>query len=263
MCLQPKGPVDLILFMGQSNMAGRGVRTAAHPQAAPQLLPGAGYEYRAVSDPESLHVLREPFGATEDRPGGIDDLRMKSGSLVTAFVNSWFLLTGTPVVGVSASKGGSRMVEWLPGSRYLTDAVGRLQSARNFLHQIGLTIRQCLMLWCQGESDGDVATPPSVYKREFEQMFAFMRQAGVDDCLLIQIGCYNGNNPAIDYAPIRQAQQELCDKLPHLHLVSTSFAGMKAHGLMKDDFHYFQQAYNEVGIEAARNAVHILELSAQ
>ena len=115
--------VDLIIFMGQSNMAGRGIVDAAHPQPAPCLTRGAGYEYRAVSDPENLHVLREPFGLQEDRPGGIDDLRMKTGSLATAFVNTWFAQTGVPVVGVSASKGGSRIEEWLPGSRYLTDAI--------------------------------------------------------------------------------------------------------------------------------------------
>lgn len=62
--------VDLIIFMGQSNMAGRGIADAAHPQPVPRLTRGGGYEYRAVSDPENLHVLREPFGLQEDRPGG-------------------------------------------------------------------------------------------------------------------------------------------------------------------------------------------------
>ena len=63
---------------------GAALPDAAHPQPAPRLTRGAGYEYRAVSDPENLHVLREPFGLQEDRPGGIDDLRMKTGSLATA-----------------------------------------------------------------------------------------------------------------------------------------------------------------------------------
>ena len=250
--------VDLIIFMGQSNMAGRGIVDAAHPQPAPRLTRGAGYEYRAVSDPENLHVLREPFGLQEDRPGGIDDLRMKTGSLATAFVNTWFAQTGVPVVGVSASKGGSRIEEWLPGSRYLTDAIERLRAARGYLAGRGWTVRRCLVLWCQGESDGDAGTPRIVYQKRFEQMFSALQRAGVEDCLLIQIGCYNGGDPNIDYAPIRQAQQELCRKLAHVHLVSGAFAGMKARGLMKDAFHYYQQAYNEVGAEAACNAVRAL-----
>ncbi len=36
-------------------------------------------------------------------------------------------------------------------------------------------------------------------------------------------------------------------------MVSTAFLQMKEHGLMKDNFHYYQQAYNEVGTEAGIN----------
>lgn len=41
--------VDLIFFMGQSNMAGRGDAALA------PLFPRHGYEYRAVTDPAQLH----------------------------------------------------------------------------------------------------------------------------------------------------------------------------------------------------------------
>ena len=40
--------VDLIFFMGQSNMAGRG-----DAALAPAVTPGMGFEYRAVTDPRS------------------------------------------------------------------------------------------------------------------------------------------------------------------------------------------------------------------
>ena len=253
---------DLVLFMGQSNMAGRGITDAQHPQPAPALLAGAGYEYRAVSDPGCLHLLQEPFGAAEDRPGGIDDQQMKTGSLATAFANTWFTLTGVPVVGVSASRGGSRIEEWLPGSRYLTDALARLAAARDYLAQSGWQVRRRLLLWCQGESDGDAATPPALYKQRFACIFHLLREQGIEDCLLIRIGCYNGSDPAVYYTPIRRAQEELCRELPHVHLVSTAFADMKARGMMKDAFHYYQQAYNEVGEEAACKAVQALGLAA-
>ena len=55
----------------------------------------------------------------------------------------------------SASKGGSRIEEWLPGGRYLTDAIERLRAARGYLAGSGWAVRRCLVLWCQGESDGD------------------------------------------------------------------------------------------------------------
>ena len=202
--------------------------------------------------------MREPFGLQEDRPGGIDDLRMKTGSLATAFVNTWFAQTGVPVVGVSASKGGSRIEEWLPGSRYLTDAIERLRAARGLSGREGLDGPPLPGPLCQGESDGDAGTPRIVYEKRFEQMFSALQRAGVEDCLLIQNRLLQWRRPNIDYAPIRQAQQELCRKLAHVHLVSGAFAGMKARGLMKDAFHYYQQAYNEVGAEAACNAARVL-----
>ena len=36
-------------------------------------------------------------------------------------------------------------------------------------------------------------------------------------------------------------------------LVSGLFAGMRKRGLMKDEFHYYQEAYNLVGREAGEN----------
>lgn len=37
-------------------------------------------------------------------------------------------------------------------------------------------------------------------------------------------------------------------------LVCDEFHKMKARGLMKDDFHYYQEAYNEVGTIAGKTA---------
>ena len=48
--------VDLVMFMGQSNMAGRGV--AAQSVVVAQ---GHGYEFRAISDPTKLYPVVEPI----------------------------------------------------------------------------------------------------------------------------------------------------------------------------------------------------------
>ena len=42
---------DLFLFAGQSNMAGRGIACTQFPEGAPDLISGAGAEFRAISDP--------------------------------------------------------------------------------------------------------------------------------------------------------------------------------------------------------------------
>ena len=41
-------------------------------------------------------------------------------------------------------------------------------------------------------------------------------------------------------------------------LVSDDFYGMRARGLMKDSFHYYQAGYNEVGIRAGAAAAEYL-----
>lgn len=125
--------VDLFLFMGQSNMAGRGVTTEEHPECVPALKEGAGYEYRAVSSPDRLYEISEPFGYCENRKDGIDDGAMKTGSLVTAFVNAYYENMGVPVIAVSASKGGSKISQWQPGGAFLSDAISRLDAAVLFL----------------------------------------------------------------------------------------------------------------------------------
>lgn len=248
-----KTEVDLFMFMGQSNMAGRGAVTRKHPQAAPELIEGAGYEYRAVSSPDRLHRISEPFGRNENRRNGIDDGKRKTGSLVTAFVNSYYEGTSTPIVGVSASKGGSSIDQWQPGGSFLRDAVSRLHAAMDFLVSAHYTVRHRYMLWCQGESDGDLFRSAEEYQELFGKMLNEMLRCGIEKCFLIRIGQYNGSGRQ-DYSTIIAAQDDIARNDPNVVLVSTAFATMKSRGLMKDDFHYFQQAYNEVGHEAGINA---------
>ena len=104
--------VDLLFFMGQSNMAGRG-----EAALAPVVAPGMGYEYRAVTDPDTLHPLEEPFGVNENDPAGVYEPGMKTGAMVSSFVNACTAQTGVPVVGVSCAKGGSAIAKWLPAHR--------------------------------------------------------------------------------------------------------------------------------------------------
>ena len=82
---------DFFLFAGQSNMAGRGISCPQFPEAAPALISGAGVEFRAISDPSALFSGCEPFGSAENTPYGIHEPGMKTGSLVTSFVNAYIL----------------------------------------------------------------------------------------------------------------------------------------------------------------------------
>lgn len=244
---------DLFLFAGQSNMAGRGATSTQWPQPAPTLLPGAGVEYRAVSAPDRLYPIGEPFGAAENDPDGIHEPGMKTGSLVTAFTNAYYTETRMPILGVSASRGGSGIGEWQGQQDLLSDAIRRWERAEEYAATHGLAIRHRFVLWCQGETDGDLGTDPAVYKARFGTMLERLEEKGVETCFLIAIGEYNGIN-GYDYTAIHQAQLELAQERPDVVLVSDDFCGMRARGLMKDSYHYYQQAYNEVGTAAGHAA---------
>lgn len=244
---------DLFLFAGQSNMAGRGITSETWREGAPELTPGAGYEYRAISDPGCLHEAEEPFGVNENNPRGIYEPGMKTGSMVTAFINAYYAGTKIPVIGVSASKGGSAIEEWQGKDDYLTDMLMRLERAENYLRENRIRLRHRYMLWCQGETDGDRGTDPETYKAKFINMFDRVRKRGIETCFLIAIGEYNGEE-GFDYSGIRLAQLEIAREVPGVVLVCDDFHLMRERGLMKDAFHYYQKAYNEVGRAAGLEA---------
>lgn len=249
--------IDVFVFMGQSNMAGRGITTPEHPEPAPALTPNAGWEYRAVTAPDRLSELCEPFGRDENRAGGIDDGVKKTGSMAAAFVNEYFARTGRQVIAVSASEGGTSILQWQPDGRLLPDAVKRIHAVRKFCVAQGITPGGIYMLWCQGETDGDHGMNADEYAEKFGRMYAVLRDAGIERCFLVNIGHYNGTL-STDYTPIMDAVRALPAQFDGVHLVCDVFASMKARGLMKDDFHYFQQAYNEAGTVAARKTAELL-----
>lgn len=243
--------VDLFMFMGQSNMAGRGTASQA-----PEVIAEAGYEFRAISDPTKLYPITEPFGLDENVEGKIYDYlggyKAKSGDMVPAFVNAYFEHTHVSIVGVSASEGGTRISLWQPGTARYTDALARFTAAVTWLEQNGYTIRHKYMLWCQGESNGDDGMSKADYISAFTTMANAWFTNGIEKIFLIKIGNYNGTGSQ-DYNTIMDAQNEICQTMNNVVMASTDFAGMKDRGLMKDDFHYQQAAYNEVGTYAGIN----------
>ena len=244
--LNRKKIYDIILLMGQSNAGGRGSTNTSHPEEAPSLIFGAGLEYRAISDSTRMYSIVEPFGINENNNNGIDDGSMKTGSMMTSFTNEYFMRTGFPVIGISASKGGTTISQWQPNGALLTDAIARLTACKTFAANNGYTLRHIYMIWCQGESDGDAGTTATSYISQFNTMFAAMRDAGVEKCFLCRIGEYNGSEN-IDYSEIISAQNTLAQTTPDVIMGTTALAGYRSRGLMKDTFHYYQEAYNEMG----------------
>lgn len=243
--------VDLVMFMGQSNMAGRGLASEA-----PVVTKGYGYEFKAISDPTKLYDIIEPFGVNENSEYGIDEPGMKTGSLVSSFVIAYYKSTGVPIVGVSASKGGSSINSWQPSGDYLNDSITRFKRAEKYLLNNRYKIRRKFMVWCQGETDGDKNMSEAEYKTKLQAMIETMFNTGIEKCFLIRIG--NHRDLPEKYSNIIKAQTDFCREYENVVLVSTQFDIMAELGLMKDFFHYKQDAYNMVGTEAGFNTAFYL-----
>ena len=247
--------VDLMIFAGQSNMAGNG-----DADQAPEVPEGHGYEFRAVTDPTTLYPVEDPFGIEENREDGIYDIwsdsgtRRKLGDLVPAFMNAYYDSTGVPVVGVSASEGATTIDQWMPGTARYVDLVSRCQAAKDYLNENeAYTLRHVYLVWCQGESDGDANISEDAYYTAMQELMdTLCREGVVEQCLVIRIGNF-GADPK-KYDKVMSAQTRLCREDPSVVLISTRFAEMADTGLMRDVYHYTQEGYNLTGAEAGQNA---------
>ena len=253
--------IDLFMFMGQSNMAGRGITNSTWTEKAPKINYGAGYEFKAVSDPTKLYPASEPFGVDENQTGGIDDttpdnedlttgVSKKTGSCVVALMNTYFGVTGIPIVGISASEGGTTIAQWQPNTDRLNDALNRLTTAVTWLEANGYYIRHKYMMWCQGENDG--STPSADYKASFSAMFGAMKTAGIEKCFLARIGEYNSGSSTA-YSAMIQCQTEIGQEMADVIMCTTDLASFRDRGLMKDKYHFYQAAYNEMGRYSGAN----------
>jgi hypothetical protein len=250
--LETGSEVDLIMFMGQSNMSGTG-----ESEKAPEVIEGAGYEFRAITDPTRLYPLTEPFGEDENKTDGVDDEDLKTGSLVSSFVNSYYSGTGVPVVAVSASAGGSTLHSWRKDGEMLPDAVNRFNAAKNWLTENGYVIRHSYMVWLQGESDGNKQTSKDDYITSIKDSVSVMQDNGIEKCFIIRIGI-RIEEPGL-YDTIIEAQTELCRDNEDFILISTKAVELEMLGLMKDAVHYTQGGLNLIGEEAGANAAYYVK----
>lgn len=251
--VQEKEVVDLFLFCGQSNMSGKG-----NAKQAPYV--EHGYEFRAVTNPNALYNIFEPFGINQINQNGINDswpttgeLR-KRGGLVSAFANSYYDNTGTAIVGVSCSEGATTISQWMPGTDKYEDIVNRCNLAKAYLqNSSSYELRYVYMVWCQGESDGDVGTTYESYYDSLNQITnSLVEQGVVDKCMIIKTGDYADNIELYDH--IQLAQEDLCQENDNCILISDLAPSFVEKGLMLDVYHYTQEGYNILGEDAGKNA---------
>lgn len=241
---------DLILFMGQSNMSG----ADGNAEEAPELIKGAGYEYRAITQPDELVVLSEPFGENEHKEGYLDDrgLISRNGSLATAFVNAYYQQTKERVVAVAASRGSARISSF--NNYLLEDVIDRLENAKRVMTEQNVNIRHIYMVWLQGETDAYLEVPEEEYIGEMQKMLFTLQPYGVEKCFVIQIGNGISDGAAFDCTVIQEAQVNLCETDENFVLVSTLGKTLSEPPYMVDGIHFTQQALNILGEDAGANA---------
>lgn len=241
---------DLILFMGQSNMSGAGGNAAE----APKLIKGAGYEYRAITLPEELTILQEPFGENEHREGYLDDreLLQRKGSLVTSFVNAYYKQTKERVVAVSASRGSARVSSF--NNYLLEDVIDRLENAKRVMTEQKVNIRHIYMVWFQGETDAYLNVSEESYRGEMQKMLFTLQPYGVETCFVIQIGNGIYEGEAFDSARMQEIQKKLCETDENFVLVSELGKTLSEPPYMEDGIHFTQQALNLLGEDAGTHA---------
>ena len=248
--------VDVFVFMGQSNMAGRGDKEKATP--CPE---GHGYEFRAISDPSKLYGLEEPFGVNENN-SHINDGTKKTGSLVSSFCEAYYQIRNVPIIGVSASQGGTSSTQWQPGGGMVEEAASRLSDCLDYLYSLDdLSIAHIEMVWLQGENDAGNAVSYETYKNNLQNIVDVMKDAGLAHCFTIQIGPYMASESQEKhdlYKIFHQNQIKMAEEMEDVDLCSIKLSGVPE-SMMHDKNHFYQEAYNIVGLDAGANVAKYLE----
>lgn len=258
--------VDLVLFSGQSNMAGRGTYSESTTVPA-----GQGYEYHSVTSPATLSSVQEPFGkyenntAINDNSGAGSDRR--SGDMVAALMKAYYAKTGVPIVGVQASRGGQATTYFMD-STVMNEMQNRFNNAEAYLKSAGYTVRKKALVWCQGEADADANRSDDSYKSNTLSIFNSLKSAcGITDMFIVRTGHYNinyglsdGASPSEDaltkderYLRISNAQQALADENDNIYAVASLYSDYCLAN-MRDQYHYYQPVYNTIG-ETAGSAI--------
>lgn len=234
--------VDLVIFAGQSNMSGVG----GDVTQAPAVPHGCGYEFRNGQDPKGMYEVVEPFGSREN--GYISDSATRNGTLVSAFMNTYYNATGVPVLGVSASRGATDMTSFWMTPNVKAELMKKYQDAKDWCGANNVSIRHQYVVWLQGESDAFNNLSPDLYKQDMKNLFAPLFVKGVEQVFVITPGNYEPFPGLFD--SIINAQTSLCAADNHFTVGSVALKSLPDTYLV-DGIHYNQAALNLAGSQAA------------
>lgn len=234
--------VDLVIFAGQSNMAGGG----GDAGSAPAVPKDHGYEFRCGKVPTGLYNIEEPFGIYQDGylsdPDGI-----RKGSLVSAFSNSYYQATGVPVLAFSATRSGSPISYW-QSPQVQAEMVRKFDLVNAWCNSNNVVIRRKYLVWLQGETDAMAGMNSETYESNLSSVFDCLFSRGLEQVFIVTIGQAAGVPCAYDN--VANAQVSLCQKDPRFSLGTDVLRVLPAE-YTPDTIHYNQKALNTAGTQAA------------
>lgn len=150
-------PVDSVLMLGQSNMAGRGDMGQVKPIRNPLCYMLRMGRWQPMCEP-----------VNPDR--GIFEGRFRSGiSLAASFADEYAKYFQRPVGLIPCADGGTYLSQWMPGQLNYDHAVMQTKLALR-------TARLKAILWHQGESDCLSDETVAAYRENFTKMITQLRR---------------------------------------------------------------------------------------
>jgi len=211
---------DLILLIGQSNMAGRGLLGEVPPIENAQIEMLRDGQWQAASEP--LHTDKETAGV----------------GLGSSFATEYLAAFPQAAIGlVPSAVGGTPLSRWMPGCDLYENA---LVNARRALEHGELKA----ILWHQGEADSQDSELAQSYGQRLDEMVAALREAldapavpfisgGLGDFLTDHETC-------IHYKVVNAALQ-------NLSLPACAFARAAGLDHLGDGIHFSSAALREFG----------------
>lgn len=253
---------DVFIYMGQSNMAGRGEAIDSLPCT------NNGFEYLSVTghDDDFLVDLKEPFGKYENNEamsdGNTGDGK-KTGGVVSSFVEGYYSVSNIPIIGVSASVGNTSITQWQSGSTYLNESKRRLRSCIDYLkNNPFFVVRHINMVWCQGESDAGSYASGFDYFSKLQGIVNELKSLGdgyaIEKCFIIPLSIYSSSGVNPNKLQLANDQIAYCNSHPNDFALATK-KNYNVPSVMRDDPHFHQGIYNVVGYDAGIHAAQIIE----
>jgi Carbohydrate esterase, sialic acid-specific acetylesterase len=238
--------VDLVLFIGQSNMSGRG--SSEKSIKVPQ---GVAYEYKSETD-EIIH-LKDPVGESEPN-------KAESGSLIPSLLLSLYgnLEEKRSTIAIVSAKGGSSVSDWQRGEYLYNLAVNKLNEAITHINsRPDLKIGKVYYVWLQGERDAILSTTKEEYINKYKQLHSdLLNDINANEGFMIRTGYdYRDDSDTKMNEKIISAQNSLTNKISDLIMISKLASTFTVeNGLVSEDgVHYTQKGLNILGKDAGEN----------